>query len=406
MLGGGGAFAAVGARIATLTEHPERIGWFVHAGWDMPEEMRTQIDSWETNCRFLETPERRTTRGLNVYDEFGTRRMLSHPLKPSVYSSQDILDFSYTTPKARIDESYLSDEHLKSKAFHLICSPKRCIDLVKGIKKRFTDHKLSYDPKKMPVSDDPREFCGCFVWEPIPDSMKPSEYDSFIEALDYVQVVSPNHLELCQLNGIHPSDADDAFSQIVGPRMREWLQKDISNTIVLREGEKGCSVLNGDIATFMSPYHTSPPSGNTIDEPDKVVDATGAGNAFLGAFCSCLFIPPDQEDLSPLLDLSVEREKAILSLRSNKVSRMEFAALWGTIAASFVVEQSGMPKLTREEAEDDVDEYVFERWNGETAYERFDAYVRDRVFRHYIIPNASARPTDSPIRKEDTMPGA
>lgn len=69
ILGGAGSFAALGARIATPAAMSRCISWIVDAGNDFPLELREEIATWGTSCSIRETPERKTTRGWNGYDE-------------------------------------------------------------------------------------------------------------------------------------------------------------------------------------------------------------------------------------------------------------------------------------------------------------------------------------------------
>lgn len=72
VLGGAGTYATMGARLlrdAAVTDGSCQygVGLVVHAGSDFPEYIRTEIDSWRSGSIFIETPERLTTRGKNVY---------------------------------------------------------------------------------------------------------------------------------------------------------------------------------------------------------------------------------------------------------------------------------------------------------------------------------------------------
>ena len=91
-------------------------------------------------------------------------------------------------------------------------------------------------------------------------------------------------------------------------------------------------------------YHQSTSQGK--GEPSKVIDPTGAGNAFLGAFAI------------GMLDAS------------NPVDKLSNGIMYGTVAASFAVEQVGLPKLEVVEGE--------ELWNGEKVTARWQA-LRDRL---------------------------
>lgn len=79
------------------------------------------------------------------------------------------------------------------------------------------------------------------------------------------------------------------------------------------------------LSSWLPPYHTT---------PEKVLDPTGGGNAFLGA----------------------------LAITHARGSSLEEAARWGAVAASFAIEQVGMPVLSIDESG--------ERWNGVVVGER------------------------------------
>ena len=72
--------------------------------------------------------------------------------------------------------------------------------------------------------------------------------------------------------------------------------------------------------------------------PEKVIDPTGGGNGFLGGL-------------------------AIGLVRTGDVVE---ASKWGNVAASFMIEQVGVPVLQTEEGK--------ERWNGVVVEERMKEY--------------------------------
>lgn len=76
------------------------------------------------------------------------------------------------------------------------------------------------------------------------------------------------------------------------------------------------------------------------DRDERVVDPTGGGNAFLGG-----------------LAIALARGKEVLD-----------AAAWGSVAASFAIEQVGMPVLG-------VDEEGRETWNGARVEERLKEFL-------------------------------
>ena len=69
ILGGAGSWSALGARLFSPPPVSKSVGWVVDAGSDFPVELRHIIRSWETSCVLRETPDRKTTRGRNVYGE-------------------------------------------------------------------------------------------------------------------------------------------------------------------------------------------------------------------------------------------------------------------------------------------------------------------------------------------------
>lgn len=164
ILGGGGAYSALGARLFSPPPLSKSISWIVDAGSDFPSSLSTVISSWETSCLIRHDPSRLTTRGWNGYDANQTRA------------------FKYTTPKLRLDESDLDETLLFSKSFHMVCSPNRCIELVTGILRRRKAARLEAEKP-------------LFIWEPVPDLCTPDELLNCTNALPYVDICSPNHSE-------------------------------------------------------------------------------------------------------------------------------------------------------------------------------------------------------------------
>lgn len=77
VLGGAGSYAALGARLIAGEARSRAVGWTIHEGDDFPEALEEQIASWETNCNWIRTPHRLTTRGLNVYKQSEVRGKLA-----------------------------------------------------------------------------------------------------------------------------------------------------------------------------------------------------------------------------------------------------------------------------------------------------------------------------------------
>jgi hypothetical protein len=90
----------------------------VDKGSDFPQEFSAILDSWGTSVVYRTDLARLTTRAWNGYGP-GEHR-----------------DFKYLTPKLRLDEKSLLDSQLASNAFHMVCSPIRCMSLATGLERR------------------------------------------------------------------------------------------------------------------------------------------------------------------------------------------------------------------------------------------------------------------------------
>lgn len=83
------------------------------------------------------------------------------------------------------------------------------------------------------------------------------------------------------------------------------------------------------------------PAYFTEAQAERVVDPTGGGNGFLGG-----------------LAVALARGKGVVE-----------AAGWGSVAASFMIEQVGVPVLGKNEDGD-------ETWNGSRVEERLEEYMK------------------------------
>jgi len=361
ILGGSGCYSALGARLFSPPPLSHTVSWIVDKGSDFPETITTEIKSWETSCLIRSDSSRLTTRGWNGYDSNQTRA------------------FKYTTPKLRLDEHALTPSLLFSRSFHLNCSPTRCIDLVTSILRR----------RKILNPGCPKPL---FIWEPVPDLCTPSELLNCTNALPYVDVCSPNHSELAAFMGDPDLGLDPLTGAISSQSVERACEQLLSSmplqsyALVIRCGEKGVYLAkNGGRSRRPSMIKKKRPAnrprgGLTLDmdmealfagllgddgelerevvpidpglemwlpayfdreNAEMVVDPTGGGNGFLGG-----------------LAVALARGKEI-----------QEAAAWGSVAASFAIEQVGMPLLGK-------DEMGRETWNGALVEERLDEYVK------------------------------
>ncbi|KAI9762055.1 MAG: hypothetical protein M4579_000691 [Chaenotheca gracillima] len=292
IIGGAGAYSALGARLVSPPPHSGTVGWVVDAGSDFPEEIRNTIASWDTNCLVRETPWRLTTRGWNGYDEY-EKRVTALRERPST-----------------IQNSHLTE------------------------------------------SESP----PLFIWEPVPDVCSPEELANCYEALRHVDIVSPNHSELGAFFGHDATipESGEVDRKAVEKHCSAWLGWGIGGesrgAVVVRAGKSGCFIANSEGSKWIPAYHDS----SSSKDHTKVVDPTGGGNAFLGG-----------------LGIGLVREGFDHSLRA-----IEEAAILGNVAASFAIEQVGMPSLI--ESDDG------ETWNGSRVKDRLESF-KERL-KTYVQP--------------------
>lgn len=214
---------------------------------------------------------------------------------------------------------------------------------------------------------DPEAYCkAIYIWEPVPDLCTPDELLNCTNTLPMIDVCSPNHSELAGFmadDGLDPETGEISVASI--ERACEQLLGSMplqSYSLVIRAGEKGCYIAkNGGRKRKKSNAAKSKPRkqlihGNfsaeidmealleglmqdddgSVDDEElqvdsgierwipayhrdarKVVDPTGGGNTFLGG----------------------------MSIALARGEDLETAALWGSVAASFAIEQVGVPTL-------------------------------------------------------------
>ncbi|KAF3480058.1 uncharacterized protein GIQ15_05405 [Arthroderma uncinatum] len=309
--------------MAAGKEHSRSVGWIVDMGYDFPAHVRDLIASWDTHCVFREDPDRQTTKGWNGY-EANEKRV-----------------FKYLTPKIRIGPQSLTPELVLSNTFHMSCSADRCYDIVQGILERrrelSEEHKLEL---RRPI----------FVWEPFPDSCRPEELSGFYEVIRHVDVVSPNELEMGSYFGNSSWHVDNPRDQELSRSVvRSGIGIDGNGVLVVRAGREGCYAFSRGDQLALPAYLNS-----------RVVDPTGAGNAFLGALCQVL-AGSNQAPIKAareIMDESEDWRAACVTWddRENVLAGL----ICATVAASYVIEQVGVPVLS---CSPEGEEY----WNG-TSY--------------------------------------
>jgi sugar/nucleoside kinase (ribokinase family) len=301
-MGGAGTFSAIGARLFSPPQQSKSVGWIIDAGTDFPDELRNLVSSWETGVLF-QPRNALTTRGWNGYGENEHRA------------------FKYLTEKKRLTADDLTVELLAAKSFHLICSAVRCGELVQRLKERRAEAFGADTPNPI------------IVWEPVPDLCTAEQLESTKAALKCVDVLSPNHEELGALFSFEHKAG--VVKEAVEKHAAELIASGIGakggGVVVVRSGKVGCYITRGgsnQTKFWLPAYHTA---------QSKVVDPTGGGNGFLGGLAVGL----------------VRTDFDVVE-----------AARWGSVAASFTIEQVGMPQLTPSTAD------TTELWNGVSVQER------------------------------------
>lgn len=253
--------------------------------------------------------------------------------------------FKYLTPKIPLDQDSLSAPQIMADSFHFVCSPKRCMSLVKGIMHKreglWATSKASKKGQERPI----------MVWEPVPELCIPGERATLEEAIQYVDVLSPNTEELL---GFFMSEGYAWSEEQAANEVLSWgIGVHQKGVLVIRQGSKGCTAYLRKAKLHLRPYHVK-----DGERPSRVVDPTGGGNAFLGGLAMAMngkVTPPMSVLDSPLV--GVKSHTGLLG-----------ALIYATIAASFVIEQLGMPLLSRNEMGQGM-------WNGELFEDRLVTYL-------------------------------
>ena len=235
--------------------------------------------------------------------------------------------FKYTTPVLAVQESKLQGTTLlTSKVYHYLASPQ-------DMKTRILN--LLALREQEGILDRP-----LIIWEPAPPSCKPENLEACLETAALVDVFTPNHLELAAFFGQSPVASSDRseIERLGWKFLASGVGPEGKGAVVIRAGENGCFVQSRDITSqWLPPFYTA---DMAEEQASKVVDPTGAGNAFLGGY-------------------------AIGYLQ--RMGNILEAACYGSVAASFALEQVGMPEKCNEKDE--------ELWNGASVSRRLHQYM-------------------------------
>lgn len=299
IIGGGASYAILGARMVCGPTMAPLVTGIVDMGRDFPPVVAAELKSWRTGVVFRRDDSRLTTRGANVYDD------------------NDIRHFEYQTPKLRVEVADIIATGLAyARWFHFCCSIERCLESV---------DTLVAQASQRPGGGLVRPQ---FIFEPAPEACVAANYDELVRMLPHVDVFTPNLNEACAFIGRSPTanlpttaaeiaEVADHFSPYLAPHAG----------LVLRCGPIGCYVRAAGVDILLPAYH---------QDQAQVVDVTGGGNSFCGAFAAALHLTQD----------------------------WVLAGMFGNLVSGCIIEHLGVAQLTGDD-----------EWNGLTMRQRLEVYV-------------------------------
>ncbi|GAA5831768.1 hypothetical protein JCM5353_006629 [Sporobolomyces roseus] len=207
-------------------------------------------------------------------------------------------EFKYLTPRTRLEPIDLPTSFHSSQFLHFVCSPTRALVIQSQI-----SQMSNWRPS--------------LVYEPIPDRCVPEELESLRQVLPFISVFSPNHEEAWSFYGVKTDEVERRGKDGIEEVAKRFFEKEGANEIVvIRSGAWGayCLKKGAERGFWVSAYYPY----DDAQAQKNVVDVTGAGNSFLGGLMAGLVLHP---------------------------SDLETAVQCASVAASFIIEQFGLPTL-------------------------------------------------------------
>ncbi|KAH6915139.1 Ribokinase-like protein [Coprinopsis sp. MPI-PUGE-AT-0042] len=291
-IGGGGTYAAIGARIWL---QPSEIRMVIDRGYDFPSDIEQKLLKFgEEMWAFRDQPSAQTTRALNAYR--GEHR-----------------GFEYTTPRIRITPKDLPPLGIeKPQTLHFICSPTRAAAIISEVKQVGGWSPLT-------------------IYEPIPDRCVPEELPALKKILHNIAILSPNAVEALSLLSMPSIETKDSIERAASSFLDFSIGEDGKGWVIIRSGAMGAYVRSrGRPGRWIEAYWTP-------EDEKRIVDVTGAGNAFLGGLAAGL---------------------------KHAEGDVEEAVFYASVSASFIIEQQGLPTM---EASSDTGDAS---WNADSPKER------------------------------------
>lgn len=339
VLGGSGVYSILGARLFLQGENAQKLSWLIRAGNAFPKEIEDRLRSWSTDLVIEKSAGDRVecTRGELRY---------SGGLNGEGGESMEFESktFKYIDGPYRIEPQHLAPHLylLNSRAYHFLTSP---IDILIQVPELLSIRE-AFGIQGTPL----------IIWEPLPTTalhFQDLELENYMNALKVVDIFSPNHIELASLFTLDNRETLPrcTIEHLGNKILQRGIGKDGKGTMVTRCGPAGCCVWYRKRREWiwMEPYWVGE------DSKSVVVDATGAGNAFLGGF-------------------------AVGWHRSGGDELV--ACVYGGVSAGIVCEKVGVPVLEKGVPGGNGDD--MEVWNGCNVSVKFDLYLA-RLLRKGII---------------------
>ncbi|OJT10494.1 hypothetical protein TRAPUB_12932 [Trametes pubescens] len=245
-IGGGGTYAAIGARIWLP---PSKLGVIIDRGNDFPPHIQGVLDAYGSDMwLFRDHPDRLTARARNSYQ--GESR-----------------GFEYLTPRLRITPRDLVGTRLaRPRIIHFICSPERASAIMSEVKEERDWHPIT-------------------VYEPIPNRCVPEELPALKEVLSDISILSPNAEEAFSLLSMPLTTTKEAVEEACRRYLDMGIGPNGTGHVIIRSGALGaCVAQRGQPLTWIDAYWSGPEGAS------RVVDVTGAGNSFLGGLAAGLVL--------------------------------------------------------------------------------------------------------------------
>jgi sugar/nucleoside kinase (ribokinase family) len=276
--------ATFGARLFS-SDTPKSIGLIVKAGHEFPLALEQTFNQWNVDLHIIRESDKPSPRGRILYGQSSSERTYQR----------------LTPPLPSTIEDLTATNMISAACFHFFDVPETVdaqIDQITALRAQQGIHNRPL-----------------YVWEPQAKSCSPETFEHHKKVVEKVDIFSPNHAELASFFA-QPSNGSAIFDKTtIEEQARTFMPASPSHPlcILIRCAEHGCflhrAIPNGEQDIWLPAYH--------LPGSDKVVDTTGAGNAFLGG-------------------------AAMGYLQHHDFG---LAAAYGSVAASFAVETVGLPPL-------------------------------------------------------------